>query len=172
VLVAYVCKNSKLYAKSAAAASGDGDLSIEERLLAEFFEVYNHWDWQQPVAITPGSARYKPGHKVRSVFIFLTQTRSRVALDMFVNVHFLPRRATRCRLSRPRRRLTTPHAMWLDQRSPRCSRSSLYVLTTHTSYNDTHAVALTIRFFLMLVSLERRERLTSRKPRSGTPRPG
>ncbi len=74
VLVAYVCKNSKLYAKSGAAASGDGGLSIEERLLAEFFEVYNHWDWQQPVAITPGSARYKPGHKVRHGF--LTPTHS------------------------------------------------------------------------------------------------
>jgi poly(A) polymerase len=59
VLVAYVCKHSKAYA-----TPSEAELSMEERLFAEFFEVFNHWDWQKPVAVTPGSARYKPGLKV------------------------------------------------------------------------------------------------------------
>jgi len=67
VLVANVCKNSKVCAASSSSSSSDANtgskFSIAGRLFAEFFEVYNNWNWSEPVAVTPSSARYKPGLK-------------------------------------------------------------------------------------------------------------
>jgi len=63
VLAANLCKHAKL--STADGADGEGGLSPEERLLAEFFETYSNWDWwEQIVAITPASARYKRSAKV------------------------------------------------------------------------------------------------------------
>ncbi len=69
VLVAWICKNSAIYKQSSPSSQYQWP---EEQLLAEFFETYNTWEWNKPVALNSVSARFRINSQVRIPHMYIT----------------------------------------------------------------------------------------------------